>query len=216
MNRKGLILVCFLIAAALHLSAFSQEPKRIVLYNLIVSSALPKIEVEVSSEFKYAGRFDFMIRHVAAGERVVFVDADEKKVKRLFIAQFEGFFPEIDDFYRYSFENSMELGGLKFRHNTLAYSNKDSRMANPNGEGVLTADFLKKNGYILEDELMISRFVTVAGDDKKHELILYYFENVSTTGYGLKDLYEGDEPTEIWKEISKKLKVRSQESFAVK
>ena len=50
--------------------------------------------------------------------------------------------------------------------------------------GVLMAVFLRERGYRLEDELMLSRFATVAGPDKKHELILFYIENVATTAVG--------------------------------
>ncbi len=63
---------------------------------------------------------------------------------------------------------------------------------------------------------MKSRFITLAGDDKKHELILYYMENVSTIGTALRDIFDNDEPSEIWKQISTKLKVRSQKRFVVK
>ncbi|MEZ5344673.1 MAG: hypothetical protein R2681_03860 [Pyrinomonadaceae bacterium] len=216
MKLRVLIASCLLLLPAASLQVFAQKPKRIVRDNLIISDALPKIKVKVSDNFKYVGKFNFKIRNVAAGERLVFIESKDKNVKRLFIAQFEGFMPHIDDFYRYSFENALDLGGFKFRQNTYAYSNKTARTENPAGEGVLTEDFLKGSGYELEDELMMSRFVTVAGDDKKHELILYYLENVSETGAALKDLYKNDEPTDIWIEISKGLKARSLASFTVR
>lgn len=82
--------------------------------------------------------------------------------------------------------------------------------------GNLTEGFLTKNEYLPEDELMMSNFITMADNDKKHDLILYYLDNVSTAGSGLKDLSENDEPTDIWKQISKKLKERLRKYLVVK
>lgn len=194
----------------------AEGSRRRVKGNVLVSEALPKIKVAIKGRFKYVGRFSFKIRDVAAGERFVFVDAEKGRVKRMFVAQFEGFLPQIKDFYRYSFANAMKFGLHKFRHGFYAYSNREARRSNPRGEGVLTEDFLKKRGYELENELMMSRFVTVTGKEKKHELILYYLENVSSSVHNLSEFYEDDKPTQVWKHISKNLKERSLRAFKVK
>ena len=190
--------------------------KRKVEGNVIISDTLPKIKIAVKGRFKYVGRFDFKIRDVAAGERFVFVDAKNGKVKKMFIAQFEGFLPHIADYYRYSFANAMNFGLHKFRHNTYAYSNREARRSNPMGEGVLTEDFLKKKGYLLEDELMMSRFLTVPDKAKKHELILYYLENVSSSNHKLAEFYKDDKPAQVWKNIAKDIKLRSLKAFKIK
>lgn len=197
-------------------AAHPEKPNRIVKRNVLVSDALPKIKIAVKGKFKYVGRFDFKIRDVAAGERFVFVDASNGKVNKMFIAQFEGFLPHIDDYYRYSFRNAMQFGTHRFRQNTYAYSNAESRRSNPNGEGVLTEDFLKKRGYTLQDELMMSRFITVPDRAKKHELILYYLENVSRTRHSLAEFYKDDKATDVWQQISIGLKARSLKSFKIK
>ena len=196
--------------------ASAQKPNRIVKRNILISDMLPKIKVSIKGGFTYVGKFNFKIRDVAAGERFVFVDAKNGKVKRMFIAQFEGFLPNIADFYRYSFSNAMNFGLHKFRHNTYAYSNREARKSNPMGEGVLTEDFLKKQGYSLEDELMMSRFLTVPDKAKKHELILYYLENIKTTRHSLVEFYKDDKATPLWKSISKELKERSLKAFQIK
>ena len=206
-----LLLVLFSV-----LTGVATESKRVVKRNTIISERLPKIKIKVKRSFKYVGRFDFKIRDVAAGERFVFVDAKRGKVKRLFIAQFEGFLPHINDYYRYSFKNAMTFGAFKFRQTSYAYSNSEGRTSNPNGEGVLTEDFLRKKDYELQDELMMSRFVAVAGADKKHELILYHLENVSSVGHSLSELYKNDKLTPVWQKISAELRKRSLKSFKIK
>ncbi|MDH3493361.1 MAG: hypothetical protein OEM82_07420, partial [Acidobacteriota bacterium] len=194
----------------------ADNPVRLVTDNVISSNGLPKIRIRVDKDFEYLGRFDFQIRDVAAGERFVFVDATNKKVNRLFIAQFERFLPHIDDHYRYSFENALSFGVHKFRQNNYAYSNLEARQTNPNGEGVLTEDFLKRKGFELEDELMMSRFITVPRENRKHELILYYLENVSSSKHRLSEFYEDDQATEIWKAVGKGLKERSLSAFEIR
>ena len=108
------------------------------------------------------------------------------------------------------------FGSHKFRQNTYAYSNTESRRENPENEGVLTFDFLQKKGYSLEDELMMSRFLTVPDEAKKNELILFYIENASETKHKLSEFYKDDEATEIWKNISKGLTERSLKAFKIK
>lgn len=203
-----------LVAWILVVGSFGSE--RYVEDGILVSLERPSIRVRVDEAFEYVGRFPFKIRDVAEGERLVFVDARDGHVERLFVAQFEHFLPEVDDWYRYSFKDAMELGGHRFRQNTYAYSNAEAAETNPSGEGVLMAAFLRDKGYGLEDELMMSRFVTVADEDKKHELILFYVENVSTTGHGLSELYgPSGNDTDVWKTISKGLTDRSLEHFEV-
>jgi len=158
---------------------------------ILISQKLPKIKIAVDESFAYQGKFDFKIRDVAKGERYISVDSRNNEIKRMFIAQFEFFLPSNDEFYRYSFKNAMEIGSHKFKQNTYAYSNAEAIAANPEGEAALTFKFLTGRGFKIEDELMVSRFVTVAGQDRKHELILFYLENVSESGHKLGEFYEG-------------------------
>ena len=132
-------------------SVFGQKPVRVVKDNVLISDKLPEIKIVLKGKFEYVGRFDFKIRDVAAGERFVFVDAKDGKVKRLFIAQFEGFLPGIDDFFRYNFANAETYGGHKFRQNTYAYGNREAKENNPQGEASLTFDFLKEKEYHEKD-----------------------------------------------------------------
>lgn len=212
-NIKNL-LICLIVLVFVN-SIFAQNAERRIEKNILISDKLPKVKIVVDKKFKYVGSFAFKIRDVAAGERYVFVDAKNGKVKRMFIAQFEGFLPGVDDFYRYNFDNAQMFGSHKFRQNTFAYSNREARRENPAGEGVLTFDFLKQKGFSVEDELMLSRFLTVPDAEKKHELILFYIENVSESKHKLSEFYKDDEATEIWKNISKDLTQRSLKAFEI-
>lgn len=220
MKIMTITLLAFLVAISTSFPCIGQSKTsqdRRVVGNTIVSDKLPKIKVEVAKGFKYLGRFDFIIGEIASGERFVFVDASaNKKVKRLFIAQFEQILPTSDEIYRYSFEKAKQIGEHRFRQNTFAFSGAEAKRENPKGEAALTAEFLAAKGYKLEDELMLSRFLTVPDAEKKHEMILFYIENISTTRKRLSDLYVGDEESAIWKTLSRGLTDRSSRAFSIK
>lgn len=198
----------------LAVSSFGQVIRKIE-NNALISSDLPKIVVRIDKKFKYVGKVDFRIRDVAVGERYVFVDARGKNVQRLFMAQFEHILPESTEIYRYSFDKALDFDGHKFRQNTYAFSNLSAVTENPTGEAALTQTFLKEKGFRLEDELMMSRFITVPDPEKKHELILFYIENITPTKQRLADFYTGDEETEVWRRISQDLTKRSLGAFKV-
>ena len=205
----------FLILSCQKDSLNRAEQVRYVNGQILISEKLPPIKIIFEESFAYQGKFDFKIRDIAKGERYIFVDSENYKIKRIFIAQFEGFLPSNSEFYRYRFENATKIGNHKFKQNTYAYSNSESIATNPEGEAALTFKFLREKGFAIEDELMMSRFVTVAGEDRKHELILYYLENVSESGHKLAEFYEENDETLIWQNISKYLTERSLQNFEV-
>ena len=133
----------------------------------------------------------------------------------MFIGQFEGFVPTTNEIYRYSFDNALVLGGHRFRQNTYAFSNRDAARDNPTGEASLTAQFLRNRGYVLGDELMMSRFVTVPDEAKRHELILFYIEDVESSGDQLREFYENEQETAFWVSLSEDLTARSLAAFTV-
>ncbi len=183
--------------------------------NVLVSDGFPKIRVKVDPRFRYVGSFSFVIPGMAEGERYVFVDARAERVNRLFIAQFEGILPTSTETYNYGFATALSLGGHRFRENTFAFSNRKGREENPASEGPLTVDFLTRNGYVVEDEMMASRLVTVPDPERKHELILFYMESIAGSGHRLEAFYQGDDRTPLWQGLSQDLTKRALESFRI-
>lgn len=183
---------------------------------VLTSDSLPRIQVTVHRDFDYVGKFDFVLKGIAKGERYVFVDADQtKKIRRLFIAQFEGFLPDQPHTYNYNFDDAALMAGQKFRQNTYAFSNSVAERESPDAEAALTVKFLRARGFEIEDELMMSRFLTVPDAERKNELILFYLENASSSGKKIADFYSGDTETEVWQKISVGLTSRSRKAFKV-
>ncbi len=202
---------------------------RFVKGNTIISKKLPKIEIKVDEEFSFVGKFDFEIiassdeysedmqgKPVAVGERYVFASTDENQsVNKLFIVQFEGFLPENDLIYNYDFDKSNFIGENKYRHNTWFYDSKKLAQGNPNNEGAKTRTFLEEKGFQLEDQFMMSRFVGLASENRKNEIIIFYHEMLKkTTGYSLEE-YEKSINDEEVKAIRDSFIERSRRSFSI-
>ena len=202
---------------------------RFVKGNTIISKKLPKIEIKVDEEFSFVGKFDFEIiassdeysedmqgKPVAVGERYVFASTDENQsVNKLFIVQFEGFLPENDLIYNYDFDKSNFIGENKYRHNTWFYDSKKLAQGNPSNEGAKTRTFLEEKGFQLEDQFMMSRFVGLASENRKNEIIIFYHEMLKkTTGYSLEE-YEKSINDEEVKAIRDSFIERSRRSFSI-
>lgn len=202
---------------------------RFVKGHTIISKKLPKIEIKVDEEFSFVGKFDFEIiassdeysedmqgKPVAVGERYVFASTDENQlVNKLFIVQFEGFLPENDLIYNYDFDKSNFIGENKYRHNTWFYDSKKLAQGNPNNEGAKTRTFLEEKGFQLEDQFMMSRFVGLASENRKNEIIIFYHEMLKkTTGYSLEE-YEKSINDEEVKAIRDSFIERSRRSFSI-
>lgn len=227
--KKSIFLVFLLSFGFLSVQGQSTDSNsRVVKDNVLISKRLPEIELKVSDEFEYIGSFYFEIfanseeydedvrgKAVAAGDRFVFANVDDKKVKKLFIIQLEGFLPEFDFTYNYSFKSAEFIGDNKYRHNTWFYNSKELAEQNPKGEGALTRKFLEEKGYQIADEYMMSRFVGLASKDRKNEIIIFYIEMMKeSTGYTL-DQYENAIKDEEKKEIRNALIERSHKSFTI-
>ncbi len=204
-------------------------PTRYVDHNLLISEALPVINIKVAEEFTYLGRFDIEIiassdeykkdllgKPIAAGERFVFAVADaEKNIEKMFIVQFEGWLPGTEGIYNYRFNDDHIMAGRPFRHNTWFYDARASARLNPKGEGARTDAFLQQQGYHLADELMMSRFLALASEDRKNEIIIYYFEMLGdTTGMTLKE-WEQQSGTAKTQMIRSAFIERSEQSFHI-
>jgi hypothetical protein len=209
-------LAAILMAGSSLAAAASAPATRCVDDCILVSTGYPEIRFRVDHDFVYLGRFSFQLSQKASGERFVFADTDGRTVQRLVIAQFEGFLPGVAETYNYDFTRAIQLGSHRFRSNSFAFSNAEGRATDPQAEGALTADFLTANGYAFADEWLASRFVTVPGAERKHDLILFYIEAAPLNGVTLKEIYDAaGEPTARWKKLGQELRARALRSFEV-
>ena len=207
---KLILIVLFIFQAI----AFSSTPRRVE-NNVLISESLPQIKIKVDPKIQFVGSFQFEIKGVAAGERYVFAETNGKNIKRVVIAQFESFLPESSEIYRYSFANAVDIGSHKFNHNTFAFTNEDAIRENPDGEAALTFSFLQKKGFDIPAAWIVSRFLTLGDESRKHELILFYQEDIKSTGHKFEELSVNDESTEVLKSKAPVLKERALQAMQI-
>ncbi len=183
--------------------------------NVIVSRATPSLAIDVTKDFTYIGRHSIKISDVAAGERLVFADMQAGKAKRLFIIQFEGFLPGIDNEYRYNLTTSPVVAGYPFRSNAYAFDFAKSIADNPGLESAATASFLSEKGITTPQQLMMWRSLTVVSDEKRKEMIVFYMEDLSVSNMTLKDVYDPitDKDNPAWTALQPALEQRANASY---
>jgi hypothetical protein len=194
--------------------AFSSTSRRVE-DNVLISDSLPQIKIKVEPAIQYVGSFPFEIKGVAAGERYVFAESNGKNIKRAVIAQFESFLPESSEIYRYNFANAIDIGKHKFNHSTFAFTNEDAIKENPDGEAALTVSFLKKKGFEIPAAWIVSRFLSLGDESRKHELILFYQEDLKSTGRKFEELSVNGESTEVLKSMDPALKERAVKAMQI-
>ena len=204
-------------------------PARQVIGNLLDSEAVPDIAIQVDEAFRFVGSFDFEIeansdewpddlvgKPIAAGERFVFVDSNASGlVERLFVVQFEGFLGNNEETYNYNFSTAKQLGENRYRQNNWFYNSREQAELNPNGEGARTRAFLAEKGFQVADDFMMSRYVGLASEDRRNEIILYYIEMMnSSLGYTLQE-WEDESVNLDRSGIEEQFVTRSQTSFEI-
>lgn len=203
----GLLVTC--VAAV----ANADEITRYVDGNVLISSGDPSLAIEVAESFDYVGKHGIRIANTGAGERFVFVEAEDERIRRLCIVQFEGFLPGVEDEFRYDLSQSPVVANYPFRSNGYAFDLAESVAANPGSESAATSEFLSKAGYQLPEQWMMWRSLTVPDEARRKEMIIFYVEDVVSSGRSLSALYENDSATQAWIDIQKDLEVRANRSL---
>ena len=186
---------------------------RSVADNILLSPVDPAIAMRVSDSFDYVGRHPIRIRDVAAGERFVFAKGSKEQVDALVVVQFEGFLDGIDDHYRYDLSSSPVVAGYPFRGNPFTFDLSDAVAENPGSESADSDAFLRSRGYSPPDLWMMWRWLTVAGDNRRREMIIFYIENGDLRDLELSDIYRNDANTTFWREYQQGLRERGRKAF---
>jgi hypothetical protein len=156
---------------------------RSVTGQVLTSTALPTVRLEFDEQFKYVGQQSFVLYGVAHAEQHFFVDADaERRIKRLYWIQFEGYLPSNSHSYQYKINKQVNLGGLTFIADTFARSSvgagKD-RKDRPDSDLGKAEAFLESKGYRIErNSLVLQRLVHLIGAARRDELMIIYAEDL--------------------------------------
>ena len=110
--------------------------------------------------------------------------------------------------FRFS-PDRQRLGEFEFVHNTWAYDNGKNIEKNPAADAARTAELLARHGYVMDDELIMSRFVTEVGDARRNELIIFYIETLAKNKASLEDFPDGGPASEKFDRLSNSMTRRS-------
>jgi hypothetical protein len=177
MNMFSKPIAAFIFVCLLGVFSFAQSPLRRVQGRILTSKDLPKIRLKFDKKFKFSGSHQFVLYDRAKAEQYFFVEAESKKIKRMFMLQFEGFLPNIEAQYNYNEPNSVEFGGLKYFSNAEFVPNVEMALkAVPDSDIARAARFLQEKGFVQMKSLVFQRFVRVIDEAKRNEFIMVYIE----------------------------------------
>ena len=200
------------------ISSFAQTKPEVDLNTLrtakgqiLTSPELPKLQLRFAKTFKYVGGHTFILYDVARAEQHFFVDADKDgNVYRFYWIQFEGYLPNIPHHYNYTSPKSVNIGGLDFFADVAARK-IDLKQGRPDSDGNRAREFLTSKGFkIASDEVMTQRLVHLLDKEKRNELLIFYLEVLTPTGFTSADLVEGGKAYDKWPWISEGLLRRAQ------
>ena len=188
--RKTLLFV-YTLATSLLLSSpvLGQSPAktesnqmRRVKRQVLTSTSLPPIRIKFDKAFTYVGSQSFILFDRAQVEQHFFVNVDkQKRIKRMYMMQFEGYLPNIKATYDYPLTKTVTLGGQTYIVNSEGIPNVPAVLKqNPQSDVTRAASFLESKGYRISESIMFQRFVRLVDDAKRHEFILLYVEDAVT------------------------------------
>jgi hypothetical protein len=179
----------------------------------LVSTAMPAMRLEVDRSLAYIGATDLEIKGLARAERHHFVDAREGEIRRMLVAQFEGFLANNDEVYRYALPDPVTLAGETWGSWVFAYSVATS-------DAPETADsvrLLAEHGLALADEQIMARYARILGPDARNEVLIFYDEPLRRLGYGLASIADDDgRIRDDHVSVAIELKARARRAFAVR
>lgn len=186
------------------------RPARRVKGQVLTSTDMPALRLKFDSSFKYVGSQNFILYDVARAEQHFFVDADKQgRIRRLYWVQFEGYLPGNTETYDYKVNQTVNLAGLDFIADAYARNIKDDP-GRPESDGHRARTFLKSKGYrMASDDVMSQRLVHLIDQEKRHELMIIYTEEMGAMGLTAADVEADGRAAPRWDEISKGLLERA-------
>ena len=133
----------------------------------------------------------------------------------MFVVQFEGFLGNNEETYNYNFSTARQLGENRYRQNNWFYNSREQAELNPNGEGARTREFLAAKGLQVADDFMMSRYVGLASEDRRNEIILYYIEMMNSSLGSTLQEWEDESVNLDRSGIEEQFVTRSQTSFEI-
>lgn len=212
--KKSLALLAGITLLASPPALAGEQPRRGVEEGAFVSHGTPKLGVRIDPRFRYLGQDEFTLADRAAVQRHYWVDATDGQVSAMVVFQFEGLLEGVEGHYRFDIPETLaggnfryspqriRLGDLEYVHNTWVFDHAASARSDPGAEAARAIAFLAERGYALAGELIMSRYVTEVGPERRDELIVFYMVPLERLGHRLADFPAGAEPSPAFDRVS--------------
>ncbi len=188
MNRALLLFFASACVLLAHADASAQRrastaEARVVKGQVLTSSKLPPIRVRFDKRFKYVGTQTFVLYERARAEQHFFVDADAgRRVRAMYMLQFEGYLPGVDASYSYEVKETVKLGGVDYVVNAESVPNVKAALGQqPESDSARAVAFLKGKGYQIPESVRFQRFVRLVDESKRSEFIMLYIEDAGAS-----------------------------------
>jgi hypothetical protein len=184
---------------------------------MFVSNHDPKFEMHVAPDLKYLGKIEFDLDDTAHVERHHFVAAENGRITRMLVLQFEEMLPRSDDIYRWTVKKPQTIGNNVYHFSTFVFSVPKAAQEHPEAEVARTKDFLTANDLKLSDELAVARFARVIGEDRRREFIIFYNEPLHGSPKSPDDVASDDQESGStpFENLSSELTERALASFKI-
>jgi hypothetical protein len=173
----------------------------------IISRSLPQVSIQVSPELGYLGQFSMDVNRQAQAEQYYFAQICRGRLGKTFIIHFEHFYPDNQHWFDYPRLRMVQMGGFDFLHQTWPLAHFELF------DLPEVKSFFDGLGIQTEPGWLVNRYVTVVGEAKKHELILFYLEPGSQAAVPLEDLQPDGKARADWPEIEQGLIERANVVF---
>ncbi len=148
----------------------------------VLSGGMPAVLIDVADDFAFLGRLQFILSGVARVDSFVFAAGEERDPGRLLTIQFEGYLADNDYTYDYSFAETVTLDD-RILHTDTAVVDLTS-LPPPDSDMSRVLALARAKGYALPARAGVQRFVYLANEEKRHELLIVYAEGLDDAGRG--------------------------------
>lgn len=188
---------------------------RLVTANRLCSFAQPGLCLRVDHTLAYVGGPTFVLYNVAQVEQHLFVDVDaQRRVTRLFWAQFEGYLDTNTHIYHYPIKDTLTLASHTFLHDADVHAIDEDLLQRPDSDSAAVARHLQAMGYTFSGDTLFKRFVWL-DEAKRNEMMLIYSEDLAPYGYGVADLMPGGRADAHWPALAEALHTRALAMFRI-
>ncbi len=185
--------------------------------NIVYSSDMPRMWIQVSDDFQYVGNLKFTLMNAARVDIYYFAEADGANLKRTFHVQFEGYLPDNNHSYHYPSEERVQLNEHEYIFDAAFWNPLEYIQQRPDTDVAHGQRLLQEKGYDADGmkDIMRERYVRLLDDAKRTEILLIYAENLALYGLTADNLAEGGKAANEWERLRAEMHERSHHVFKV-